>query len=433
MPRGIIIAAPSSGSGKTVVTLAILRALKNRGLAVGCAKAGPDYIDPGYHAAASGCASANLDIWAMREATLNNIVGAIPGDMVICEGVMGLFDGAGQGGDLGSTADLAAHTGWPVVLVVDAARQSASVAALLRGFATHRPDVSISGVILNKVGSERHACMLKSAIARALPGLSILGAVPREPALALPERHLGLVLAEEHGDIDLFLDQAAALIERAVDLDALPGLAMPCRHSAGNARGFAPPGQRIAIARDRAFAFAYPHLLAGWRNAGAEILPFSPLADEAPPKGSDFIYLPGGYPELYAYELSGAAAFRRGMIEAASRGVTVYGECGGYMVLGEELTDAGGTTHQMLGLLPVATCLAAPRRHLGYRGVAGLNGPWRGQSLRGHEFHYASVTRSGAALPLWSMRDADGVSLGEAGHVAGSVSGSFFHMIDLAG
>ena len=431
--RGLIIAAPASGSGKTVVTLAVLRALKNRGVRVGCAKAGPDYIDPGYHAAASGQGSTNLDIWAMRTATFDDVALRIPGDVAICEGVMGLFDGAGQGGDLGSTADLAAYTGWPVILVVDAAKQSASVAALVRGFATHRADVTISGVILNKVGSERHAGMLIRAIAEALPGLAVLGAIPRDPRLDLPERHLGLVLAQEHAALDRFLDEAADLIAGRINLDALLDLAAPSALSSPQVPPSPAPGRRIAIAQDRAFAFIYPHLLAAWRAAGAEIQPFSPLRDEAPARESDFILLPGGYPELYGATLAAASRFCRGMKDAASRGVTIYGECGGYMVLGDDLTDAAGATHKMLGLLPVSTSLAAPKRSLGYRIVQGLNGPWRGQALRGHEFHYASVIRSGTAMPLWTLYDADNVIIGEAGHVVGSVSGSFFHMIDPAG
>ena len=433
MQHGLIIAAPASGSGKTVVTLALLRALKNRGIRVGCAKAGPDYIDPGYHAAAAGHGSTNLDIWAMREATLNQVARSISGDVVICEGVMGLFDGGGQGGELGSTADLAAHTGWPVILVVDAAKQSASVAALVRGFTTHRLDVKISGVILNKVGSVRHAGMLTQSIAKALPGLPVLGAIPRDPSLVLPERHLGLVLAQEHAELEQFLDEAARLIEGRIDLDALLDLAVPSILASLESPPPWAPGRRIAIAQDRAFAFIYPHLLASWRAAGSEIIPFSPLRDETPASESDYILLPGGYPELYGESLASASNFRRGMMNAAARGVAIHGECGGYMVLGERLIDAAGATHRMLGLLPVDTSLATPKRHLGYRVVDGVNGTWRGQTLRGHEFHYASVTRSGVAMPLWSMRDADGSDVGEAGHVLGSVSGSFFHMIDPAG
>ena len=432
-PRGIIIAAPSSGSGKTIITLALLRALRNRGIAVGSAKAGPDYIDPGFHAAASGRSAVNLDIWAMRLPVLDRAASAISGEIVICEGAMGLFDGAGRGGNLGSTADLAAHTGWPVVLVVDAARQSASVAALVRGFATHRSDVTLAGVILNKIGSARHAGMLRQALGETLPGVAVLGAIPRDPALTLPERHLGLVLAEEHLDLDRFLDAAATVVARSVDLAALQTLATPVKRDAGAGVSPRAPGRRIAVARDRAFAFVYPHLLDNWRAAGAEILPFSPLGDAAPAEDADFIFLPGGYPELHATRLAAARQFRDGMTRAAARGVAIYAECGGYMVLGERLIDAGGTAHKMLGLLPVATSLAAPRRHLGYRVVEGLDGPWQGQRLRGHEFHYASLTGSGAALPLWSMRDADGDSLGEVGHVVGSVSGSFFHMIDPTG
>ena len=432
-PRGLILASPSSGSGKTSVTLALLRALKQLGCAVAGAKAGPDYIDPGFHAAAAGRASVNLDIWAMRPQALDRAIAGIDAEIILCEGVMGLFDGAGQGGDLGSTGDLAAYTGWPVILVVDTAKQSASVAALVRGFASHRADVPLAGVILNRVGSERHAGMLTRALATALPDLPILGVIPREPALVLPERHLGLVLAGEHAALDSFLDGAAAIIAKSVDLDGLCALAGSFRHGAELQPPDRPPGRRIAIARDIAFAFAYPHLLDDWRGQGCDILPFSPLKDEAPARDADFVFLPGGYPELHAATLAGAEQFRAGLQAAAARHTPIYGECGGYMVLGAALIDGRGIRHRMAGLLPVVTSMAQPKRHLGYRRALGMAGPWRGVALRGHEFHYAAVTEAGSAAPLWSLMDADGAALGDAGHVVGSVSGSFFHMIDRVG
>ena len=202
MPRGVILAAPASGQGKTLTALSLLRAFQRTGRAVVGAKAGPDYIDPGYHAAASGRPSFNLDPWAMRPETISAIVESIDADYILCEGVMGLFDGAGAKGDRGSTADLAAITGWPVVMVVDAQGQSGSVAALLKGFANHRPDITLSGIILNRVGSDRHAGMLRSAIETHLPDLAVLGTIPRDNRLALPSRHLGLVLAGEQPDLD---------------------------------------------------------------------------------------------------------------------------------------------------------------------------------------------------------------------------------------
>ncbi|RMD63956.1 MAG: cobyrinate a,c-diamide synthase, partial [Alphaproteobacteria bacterium] len=292
--RGLIVAAPASGSGKTLVTLALLRHLARRGVRAASVKVGPDYIDPGFHAAASGRACLNLDTWAMRPQTVSALAAqAARGvDVVIGEGVMGLFDGAPGGG--GATADVAAHTGWPVVLVVDVRGMAASVAALVRGFAAHRADVPVVGLIFNRVGGPGHARTLKEAC-RPL-GLPVLGCIPRDPALALPARHLGLVPASEHATLGPFFERAAAILTAHVDVEALVALARPLVGD-GAARDtpipLPPLGQRIAVARDDAFAFAYPFVLDGWRAAGAEVMPFSPLADEAPDEDADAVYLPG--------------------------------------------------------------------------------------------------------------------------------------------
>ena len=438
---GLILAAPTSGSGKTVVTLGLLRALRRRGLRVAAAKAGPDYIDPTFHAAASGGACLNLDPWAMRPTTLAGLVRRLEAaaDFVLCEGVMGLFDGTGPDGEAGSTAALARLTGWPVVLVVDASRQGASVAALVGGFAGHDPAVPLAGVILNRVAGERHRTVLETALARHLPGL---GALSRDPALALPERHLGLVPAGE-ADGEPVIERTAAAVEQQIDLDRLFDLARTAPApvaSAARMRGaeallLPPLGQRIAVARDDAFGFAYPAVLAGWRGAGAALSFFSPLADEPPDPHADAVYLPGGYPELHAGRLAAADRFRSGLRQAAARGAAVYGECGGYMVLGETLADAEGRTHRMAGLLPLATSFAERRLHLGYRTVRLLGafplGP-EGARFRGHEFHYATTASAGEASPLFAFSDMAGVEFGVAGLRRGAVAGSFIHLIDRA-
>jgi len=429
-PRGVILAAPASGSGKTVVTLGLLRAFKHRGIDVAGAKAGPDYIDPGFHAAAAGRVSINLDPWAMRPETIAGLVARMQAELVLCEGVMGLFDGAGAAGDQGSTADLALMTGWPVVLIVDASGQSASVAALLRGFATHRPGLELAGVIFNRVASARHRALLEAAVRADLPDLALLGAVPRDAALTLPSRHLGLVLAEEHVALTGFLDQAADLMVESIDLDGLAALSQPARTIPADALSWPPLGQRIAVARDAAFAFAYPHLIESWRRDGAEILPFSPLADEAPDADADAAYLPGGYPELHAGTLAAAERFKTGLARAGARDAVIYGECGGYMVLGQGLVDGAGERHAMAGLLPVETSFASPARHLGYRQVTALAGPWNRQRFRAHEFHYATELTSPTEAPLFDAADAVGTPLGAVGCVAGRVSGSFIHLID---
>ena len=433
---GLIIAGPSSGCGKTLVTAALLRCLWQRGVSVVAAKAGPDYIDPGFHRLASGRPCANLDCWAMRPSTLAAAVAGLHdcAELVLCEGVMGLFDGTGADGETGSTAELAQITGWPVVLVVDAHGQGASVAALLRGFVGHRPDVSIAGVIFNRISSERHGALLAAAVARHLPELAVLGGLASDPALMLPSRHLGLVPASENAGAEAIVARAANLIGSSVDVDGLRRLARPSKLR-GEVQGsrIPPLGQRIAVACDDAFCFAYPRVLEGWRNAGAELRFFSPLANQPPDPAADAVYLPGGYPELWAARLNAADHFRDGLQHAAVDAKPVYGECGGYMMLGRTLIDDAGCGHEMAGLLPLETSFRKRRLHLGYRYAAlpaatALGGI--GAGFRGHEFHYATIVCEGAAEPLWALRDAEGADLGHGGLRCGSVFGSFVHLID---
>nr|WP_282572098.1 cobyrinate a,c-diamide synthase [Roseomonas acroporae] len=461
-----MVAAPRSGAGKTTVTLALLAALRRRGVAVRAVKSGPDYIDPAFHAAATGHPCLNLDSWAMPPALLDALLAeaAAPpaggeGVLLVAEAAMGLFDGAGaphadRTGERagvgrpeddrrqGSAADLAARFGLPVLLVLDVSGQSQSAAAVARGFALHDPAVRVAGVVLNRVGSDRHRDGAAAAIRAA--GLPVLGALPREAALALPERHLGLVQAGElAATLPALLDRLAGVAEARLDLEAILALAAPPGGAAFGPAGsgggampawraaLPPPGQRIALAADAAFGFAYPHLLAGWRRAGAEILPFSPLADEPPPAGCDACWLPGGYPELHAGRLAASPRFRAGLRRFAETH-PVHGECGGYMVLGEGLEDAAGGRHRMLGLLGHATSFARRRLHLGYREARlcadGPLGP-AGTVLRGHEFHYATVSEPGGDAPLAMLADSAGTALGPSGGRRARVSGSFFHAI----
>lgn len=437
--RGLIIAAPASGSGKTVFTLGLIRHWARGGVRVASAKAGPDYIDPAFHAAASGRPCFNLDPWAMRATTLR-AVGALlaeHGDIVVCEGVMGLFDGATA--DAGSTADLAVLSGWPVVLVVDARAQAASAAAVVRGFATHRAGLGIAAVVFNRVGGERHAAILREACESTLPSIPMLGCVPRVDGLALPERHLGLVQAGEHPDLAAFLDRAADVVAAHIDTERLRELAGPGWAATGTAVRGLPPvpplGQRVALASDAAFAFCYPLVVNAWRDAGAEVIPFSPLADEAPAPDSDAVYLPGGYPELHAGLLAGNQRFLEGLRQAAARGAAVFGECGGYMVMGEGLIDAEGARHAMAGLLPLETSFADRGLRLGYRSATVMaDGPLgvKGTCFRGHEFHFARTLREGPGSPLFRCADATGRAIGATGLAAGRTIGSFVHLIDAA-
>jgi cobyrinic acid a,c-diamide synthase len=450
MTRGLIIAAPASGSGKTLVTLGLLRHLRRAGIAVASAKVGPDYIDGAFHRAAGGRPCFNLDTWAMRPKTLRAIIGRAGegAEVLVAEGVMGLFDGASIGaptqapvgcaGPDGSTADLAASTGWPVVLIVDAKGMGASAAALVQGYAGFREDVRVAGVLFNRAGGSRHGEILRQACAPL--GIPVLGVLPRRAELVLPDRHLGLVQAGEHGDLENLLDRAAAWIGDGVDVDGLLALARPTEFPGGcdaaALTALPPLGQRIAVARDTAFAFAYPHVLEGWRAAGAEVLPFSPLADEAPDAGADAIFLPGGYPELHAGRLAGAGRFMNGLRRLAADGALVYGECGGYMVLGRGLEDAHGERHPMLDLLPLETSFKSPRMSLGYRAASlSADGPLgqSGAGFRGHEFHFARLLGDEGTPALFACRDARGRDLGVAGCRRANVMGSFIHLVDRAG
>lgn len=433
LPPGMMIAAPRSGSGKTTVTLGLLRALVRRGLNVQPFKCGPDYIDPAFHAVAAGRPSYNIDSWAMRWDRAANILrGAASGaDIVVCEALMGLFDGVSRPGHWGNgaSADLAAKTGWPVILVLDISGQSQTAAAAARGFQAFREGVTIAGVILNRAGSARHIRFAAEALEAA--GLPVVGALPREKSVVLPERHLGLVQAEETAEINERLDALADFIEANADVGRLLSLAVPGSIEIGSGEKIRPPAQRIAIARDAAFSFVYPHLLAGWRDAGAEIIPFSPLADEGPDSDADLVWLPGGYPELHAGALANARQFKSAITQfAQSR--PVHGECGGYMVLGSGLVDAEGRRHEMLGLLGLETSFAMRKMKLGYRKAelveaCPLGSP--GDVLTGHEFHYASVLASPDA-PLFKLQNSDGEPLASGGSRRGRATGSFFHFID---
>ena len=436
-PPGLMIAAPRSGSGKTTVTLGLLRAFRRAGVAVGGAKCGPDYIDPPFHQAASGRPSVNLDSWAMSPELLGALAAGI-GDgceLILCEALMGLFDGVpGPAGRTGSSADVAAALGWPVLLVLDVSGQSQSAAAIVKGCATYDPRIAIAGVVLNRVGSPRHARLATAAIESL--GIPVVGALPRSDSIALPERHLGLVQATETTDLDRRLEQMADFVCENTRLDAIRSLAAATAASAAP-RGqpaVPPPGQRIAIARDEAFSFLYPHLLHGWRSAGAEIRFFSPLANQGPDGDCDSCWLPGGYPELHADRLAGARYFFQRLRDFAGTR-PVHGECGGYMVLGKTMTDADGAVHPMADLLGVSTSFARRKLHLGYREarlVAGgcLGSP--GARLRGHEFHYASIESAGEDAPFAMVTDAYGTEPVPAGSRRGHVSGSFFHVIAVA-
>jgi cobyrinic acid a,c-diamide synthase len=433
MARCLVISAPASGAGKTTLTLALARAFRDRGLAVQCFKSGPDYIDPAFHAAATGRASVNIDSWAMTRDTIDRLTArAGDADLVLIEGSMGLFDGVATPGQCGTgaSADLAQMMGWPVLLVLDPSGQAQTAAAVASGLRDFRKGVRVAGIVLNRIASPRHEDLVRRAMEGA--GIAVFGALPRHAPIALPERHLGLVQAEELTRLDALIAEAARLVSERVDLAAVLRLA-ECDWTApltNAAARITPPGQRIALARDAAFSFVYPHVLEGWRAAGAEIVPFSPLADEGPDDSADVCWLPGGYPELRAGQIAANNRFRDGLC-AFAQTRPVHGECGGYMVLGAGLTDANGVRHEMTGLLGLETSFAKRRMHLGYRRaelVADMPGHAPGRQLRGHEFHYANIVAQPDA-PLAAVRDANGAEVAETGSRRGKVTGTFFHLI----
>ncbi|TNM60514.1 cobyrinate a,c-diamide synthase [Aliirhizobium smilacinae] len=431
--RALIIGAPRSGSGKTSVTIGLLRAFQRRGVKVRGIKTGPDYIDPGFHEAATRLPGLNLDSWAMAPDLLRHLAReqAEDADLILIESAMGLFDGiVTEPNRSGAASDLARLFGLPVLLVLDVSGQSQTAAAIACGFMNYDPSVRMASCVLNRAGSERHRKLSGDAI-EAL-GLPVVGTVLRDPTLTLPERHLGLVQASEHPEMDAHIDRLADAMERSLDLDAIFKAAKPFDIPQGSTeKALSPPGQRIALAEDAAFTFLYPHIKRQWRAMGAEIMTFSPLADEAPPADCDICWLPGGYPELHAGRLAAAQNFKAGL-KAFSEAKPIHGECGGYMVLGEALEDADGVTHAMTGLLSHATSFAQRKMNLGYR-QARLLGTCAigrvGDAVRGHEFHYARVVDAGTDQPLAMIADGRGVEMGPSGGKRGSVTGTFFHAI----
>ena len=426
--RALVVGGLTSGSGKTTVTLGLLRALARAGHSISAAKTGPDYIDSAFLGAAALSPAVNLDSHAMTPAMIRHLAATRTGETVIVEGVMGLFDGTDGGS--GSTAQLAAILGAPIILILDSRHQGQTAAALAAGIRSQLPaGTDLAGVVLNRVASPRHEALIVEALSQR--GIRHFGSLAVTPAMQVPSRHLGLVQAADLAatdELDPRIAAAADLIAASLDLDAIIAAAGPLP-AAGPVSKLPPPGQHIAVASDQAFGFAYTHMLEGWRAAGAEIAPFSPLADEPPTTDADFIFLPGGYPELHLPALTRAKRFHDGLRTAAARGVRVYGECGGFMTLGEAIIDADGAAYPMAGLLRLETSFAARKLHLGYRGLTPLADFWPGLGpVTGHEFHYTTAI-STKGDPLFQMRDAGGRELGTTGLVSGPVCGSYAHII----
>ena len=429
----LIIAASKSGSGKTTLALGLMRALTRRGLRVAAVKCGPDYIDPAFHGAATRRQSYNIDSWAMSEKLVASIAhqATYDADILIAEGAMGLFDGAPNGlSGTGSSADIAKLMDWPVLLIHDVSGQAQTSAAVISGLASYDSQLNVLGVILNRIGSERHYGLVASAIEKL--NIPLLGAFPRDEAYKIPERHLGLIQAHEINDLDQRLNALSDLVESRIDIDRLLSKLSASSTTLPQQQAYkvTPPAQRIAIARDDAFSFFYPHLASAWRKAGADLIFFSPLADEAVPEACDLCWLPGGYPELHAEKLSHASKFKASICSFAES-KPVHGECGGYMVLGDVLTEASGVSFQMLGLINLHTSFHKRKLHLGYRRAKLTQDHCLGAastSIRGHEFHYATIEQE-IGTPFVLVSDAYSNIETPAGLRSGNVSGSFFHFI----
>jgi cobyrinic acid a,c-diamide synthase len=433
--RGLVIAGTQSGVGKTTVTLGLLSALRRRGLVVQPFKVGPDFIDPGHHGRAAGRCSRSLDGWMLsREANLSLFRRhAAQAQVAVVEGVMGLFDGYDGASEAGSTAQMAKWLGLPTLLVVDARAMARSAAALVQGFATFDPDLTLAGVVFNRVGGAAHWQYLQEAMGR-LPGVKCLGGLPREPELSIPERHLGLVTSEDHPLGEEYLERLAIWLEGHLDLDRLLASLPELPQLPATPPAPAPHSSRVrlGVARDRAFCFYYPENLEWLAHFGAELVPFSPLADRQLPAGLHGLYLGGGYPELFAGQLAANAGIKRQLAEAAAAGLPIYAECGGLMYLSRELRDLQGQAHPMAGLLPFRVRMLPRLKAMGYREItlrtAGLLGP-AGTRARGHEFHYSEIEADTDALPrLYLIADRQGTAPSAEGYCLGSVLASYVHL-----
>ena len=429
IPR-LVIAATQSGAGKTTIVTGLLAALRQRGLRVQSFKAGPDYIDPGYHALASGCPAHNLDSWLTPKEVLPAILAAetAAADVAIIEGVMGLYDGGRQG--ISSTAEIANILQAPVLLVIDAKSMGASAAAIAQGFRDYDRSVQLAGVILNRLGSATHEAMIREALAKI--GMPVLGAWRRDDSLHLPERHLGLVPVEENHEQALIskLGQVAAA---SMDLDKLVALAESAAPLAVTEPAVMAENKyacRIGVAKDEAFSFYYPASLKVLEKMGAQIVPFSPLHDEKLP-AVDGVLIGGGFPEMFAAQLAANISLRQELKALATDGLPILAECGGYMYMMESLRDFAGNTHEMVGALPGKTEMTAKLQMVGYVEAElqadSLLGK-KGEKLRGHEFHFSKEQTVAAETAVFTFRKLRNNTEYPAGQQYKNVLGSYLHL-----
>ncbi|MDY8044853.1 cobyrinate a,c-diamide synthase [Paenibacillus polymyxa] len=443
----IVVAGTGSGAGKTTVTLGLMKAFADSGLRVQGFKCGPDYIDPTYHTAATGTSSRNLDSWMTSPDTVREIfIRASEGaDISVIEGVMGLYDGKDPLSNTGSTAEIAMLTDSPVLLVVDVRSMARSAAAIVLGFQRLEPKLRIVGVMVNRCGSQGHYGIVKKAIEQEC-GIPVLGWLKRDDRLDIPERHLGLVPAVERGELEPLFQRAAELIRAGTDLDALRALADSAPPLSLPAQPLFPPdwlpsagheadtGERpvIAVARDAAFNFYYPENMDLLRQAGAEIVYFSPLAGERVPEQASGLYLGGGFPEEFAADIAANTGFLEDIRNAVSRDMPVFAECGGYMVLARTLTDRMGNAYHMAGVIPSDVRMQEKRAALGYREATALQDCLlleAGETIRGHEFHYSVMHYDESSAPYSYAYQTKGMrGLQSEGYAKGNLLAAYTHV-----
>jgi len=434
--KALVIAGTKSGCGKTTFSLGLMAALIRRGLKVAPFKVGPDFIDPGHHRRITGVTSCNLDGWMLsRDYNLDNFNRHAEGaDVAVVEGVMGLYDGYDGRSEAGSTAQIAKWLGLPVLLVVDAKSMARSAAALLMGFERFDPGLEFAGTVFNNLGSHRHLQYLRDAIAETV-SMPCLGGLVKNTGIAIPERHLGLVTAEDHALGEESINLLASLVEDNIDLDSLldglPEIKRP------TAAGMPPPSRiekdvRIAVARDNAFCFYYQDNLNWLRHQGAQLVYFSPVAGDSLPQDIDGIYLGGGYPELFAGQLEKNDGLRRAVREKSDDGMPIYGECGGFMYLCEALDDLNGKRYSMAGCFPFTASMFPRLKALGYREITLTRDTVignRGLTIRGHEFHYSELDRGNHQVDrVYRISDRQGLDKPPDGYLVKRTLGSYNHL-----
>ena len=433
--NGFMVAGPASGVGKTTVTLSLMAALRKRGLTVQPFKCGPDFIDGGHHAGICGRASRNLDGW-MLSADANRRIffrNALHADVCVVEGMMGLFDGVDGKSEAGSSAEIAKWLGLPVILAVDASSMARSAAALVRGFESFDPAVKVIGVIFNRVGGAAHYRMLKDALTTSTNAIP-LGYLPRDERIHIPERYLGLITAGENGLPDSMVSLLGDLAEANIDLDHLLECLtyFPIAPTAlAERRSNLTKSIRLGVARDTAFCFYYEDNLDALREAGAEIVEFSPLEDSSPPPALDALYFGGGYPELFAKKLAENRSMLTLIKRAAEEGLPIYAECGGLMYLAREIVTREGTSFPMAGVLPIVVQMTDRLVNFGYTDVSFtsdcLIGP-AGGDARGHSFHSSRLVEAGPIERVYRTRNSMTGSEEAEGLRVKNVLASYIHI-----